>query len=90
MTGPCVPHAFGRIASSVQKALLLLELKNYIELTYNPFTMSQMGDEAAEALVRSSDPEHPANHICTLCAKFYNLGWVQFTFMAATTMPRIV
>ena len=33
----------------------------------------------SEALVRSEDPEHPANHICTLCAKFYNLGWVTGT-----------
>jgi len=31
----------------------------------------------AEALVHSDDPSHPANHICTLCAKFYNLGWVR-------------
>ncbi|KAF5849735.1 hypothetical protein GGP41_005198 [Bipolaris sorokiniana] len=28
-----------------------------------------------EVLVHSDDPSHPANHICTLCAKFYNLGW---------------
>ncbi|KAK0515745.1 hypothetical protein JMJ35_001779 [Cladonia borealis] len=27
-------------------------------------------------LITSSDPEHPANHICTLCRSFYNLGWV--------------
>ncbi|KAL1794619.1 hypothetical protein ACET3X_006435 [Alternaria dauci] len=33
----------------------------------------------AEALVHSDDPSHPANHICTLCAKFYNLGWVTGT-----------
>jgi methylthioribulose-1-phosphate dehydratase len=38
-----------------------------------------MGTNAqnAEALVHSDDPNHPANHICTLCAKFYNLGWVR-------------
>jgi hypothetical protein len=30
----------------------------------------------AEALIRSDDPHHPANHICTLCAHFYTLGWV--------------
>lgn len=32
-----------------------------------------------DALVLSADPEHPANHICTLCAKFYSLGWVTGT-----------
>ncbi|KAL8663923.1 MAG: hypothetical protein Q9202_003472 [Teloschistes flavicans] len=30
-------------------------------------------------LVISSDPEHPANHICTLCRNFYALGWVTGT-----------
>lgn len=30
-------------------------------------------------LVTSSNPEHPANHICTLCRGFYNLGWVTGT-----------
>ena len=27
-------------------------------------------------LIASTDPEHPANYICTLCRSFYNLGWV--------------
>jgi methylthioribulose-1-phosphate dehydratase len=36
-----------------------------------------------EALVHSEDPNHPANHICTLCAKFYTLGWVRPTLLAA-------
>ncbi|KAL8765997.1 MAG: hypothetical protein Q9209_007086 [Squamulea sp. 1 TL-2023] len=30
-------------------------------------------------LITSSDPEHPANHICTLCRNFYTLGWVTGT-----------
>ena len=30
-------------------------------------------------LVVSADSEHPANHICTLCRNFYNLGWVTGT-----------
>ncbi|KAF2835483.1 Methylthioribulose-1-phosphate dehydratase [Patellaria atrata CBS 101060] len=29
----------------------------------------------SEHLVRSEDPQHPANLICTLCRKFYTLGW---------------
>ena len=33
----------------------------------------------AEALVHSSDPFHPANHICELCRNFYALGWVTGT-----------
>jgi len=32
-----------------------------------------------EHLVKSSDPQHPANLICTLCEKFYHLGWVTGT-----------
>ena len=29
--------------------------------------------------IKSDDPQHPANLICTLCRKFYNLGWVTGT-----------
>ena len=29
-----------------------------------------------DELINSSDPEHPANLICTLCRNFYSLGWV--------------
>ena len=32
-----------------------------------------------DALVTSKDPLHPANHICTLCRKFYDHGWVTGT-----------
>ena len=31
---------------------------------------------ANDHLITSNDPEHPANHICTLCRSFYSLGWV--------------
>jgi methylthioribulose-1-phosphate dehydratase len=30
-------------------------------------------------LVQSNDPEHPANLIPALCAKFWTLGWVTGT-----------
>ena len=30
-------------------------------------------------LVQSSDPRHPANHICELCRQFYGHGWVTGT-----------
>jgi methylthioribulose-1-phosphate dehydratase len=32
-----------------------------------------------DALVKSSDPMHPANHICKLCRNFYDHGWVTGT-----------
>ncbi|KAL8737051.1 MAG: hypothetical protein Q9181_002066 [Wetmoreana brouardii] len=35
--------------------------------------------DAMDQLILSSDPEHPANHICTLCRGFYALGWVTGT-----------
>ena len=35
--------------------------------------------QSNDHLINSSDPHHPANHICTLCRNFYNLGWVTGT-----------
>ena len=35
--------------------------------------------QANDQLIISDDPHHPANHICTLCRNFYNLGWVTGT-----------
>ena len=37
-------------------------------------TSSEAADD--EDLTYSIDPDHPANLICTLCRKFYTLGWV--------------
>ena len=37
---------------------------------------SSTGDDE---LITSSDPEHPANLICSLCRNFYHLGWVTGT-----------
>ncbi|KAF8632714.1 hypothetical protein AX17_004770 [Amanita inopinata Kibby_2008] len=36
-------------------------------------------DDTADALVTSSDPNHPANLIPELCRQFYHLGWVTGT-----------
>ncbi|KAK6436883.1 Methylthioribulose-1-phosphate dehydratase [Oleoguttula sp. CCFEE 5521] len=36
-------------------------------------------DVDADALVKSSDPKHPANLICSLCRQFYGHGWVTGT-----------
>ena len=36
-------------------------------------------DVSHDYLIRSEDPQHPANHICTLCRNFYTLGWVTGT-----------
>ncbi|KAK6440211.1 Methylthioribulose-1-phosphate dehydratase [Oleoguttula sp. CCFEE 5521] len=33
----------------------------------------------ADALVKSADPKHPANLICSLCRQFYGHGWVTGT-----------
>jgi len=48
--------------------------------------MSLMASDAADsspannhALVHSDDPDHPANLIPSLCAKFWTLGWVTGT-----------
>lgn len=38
-----------------------------------------ISSESADALVKSSDPEHPANRIAELCRLFYTLGWVTGT-----------
>ena len=35
--------------------------------------------ESPDGLITSTDPQHPANLICTLCRAFYNLGWVTGT-----------
>jgi methylthioribulose-1-phosphate dehydratase len=37
------------------------------------------GISQSESLVLSSDPMHPANHICELCRNFYTFGWVTGT-----------
>lgn len=38
-----------------------------------------MTEADSEALIRSGDPEHPANLIPSLCKLFYDLGWVTGT-----------
>ena len=42
-------------------------------------TAKALPASAAEALVLSSDDQHPANLICILCRNFYSLGWVTGT-----------
>jgi len=37
------------------------------------------GDGTNDHLVQSPDPDHPANLIPSLCAKFWTLGWVTGT-----------
>lgn len=39
----------------------------------------QTPEDGNHQLVQSEDPEHPANLIPSLCAKFWNLGWVTGT-----------
>ncbi len=33
-------------------------------------------ENSNDHLIKSEDPDHPANLICTLCRSFYTLGWV--------------
>lgn len=33
----------------------------------------------ADSLIKSPDPHHPANLICSLCRQFYTFGWVTGT-----------
>ena len=48
--------------------------------TENRSKETQNGDNAdVDALIHSSDPLHPANHISDLCRRFYTLGWVTGT-----------
>lgn len=44
-----------------------------------PETNGQESAQSNDSLILSEDPHHPANHICTLCRNFYNLGWVTGT-----------
>lgn len=39
-------------------------------------TVEASSEANNDELIRSNDPNHPANLICTLCRGFYNLGWV--------------
>jgi hypothetical protein len=39
----------------------------------------ESNDGNNDHLIRSSDPQHPANLIPELCRKFYNWGWVTGT-----------
>lgn len=41
--------------------------------------LSDDSDETKDHLITSTDPDHPANLICTLCRNFYTLGWVTGT-----------
>lgn len=36
-------------------------------------------EQNPDQLITSDNPEHPANLIPSLCAKFWNLGWVTGT-----------
>jgi ribulose-5-phosphate 4-epimerase/fuculose-1-phosphate aldolase len=41
--------------------------------------MSASQNSDADALIKSQDPKHPANLICSLCRQFYTFGWVTGT-----------
>jgi methylthioribulose-1-phosphate dehydratase len=41
--------------------------------------MATTQNSDADALIKSHDPKHPANLICSLCRQFYTFGWVTGT-----------
>ena len=41
--------------------------------------MSATQNSDADALIKSHDPKHPANLICSLCRQYYTFGWVTGT-----------
>ncbi len=47
----------------------------------NLTTSEDIGRGGNDDLVKSSDPDHPANLIPELCRKFYQLGWVTGRFL---------
>lgn len=44
-----------------------------------PPSDSPLRADANDHLVQSNNPDHPANLIPSLCAKFWTLGWVTGT-----------
>jgi hypothetical protein len=54
-------------------SIVLLSYKKF-------FAMAEAATvENPDQLITSTDPEHPANLIPSLCAKFWTLGWVTGT-----------
>lgn len=45
----------------------------------NAATQAEEENHSPDALITSDNPEHPANLIPSLCAKFWTLGWVTGT-----------
>lgn len=63
-------QALDQVVVSVKLASQLL---HSVQTTMSVIVDAVFGNDD---LVLSQDPEHPANHICELCRKFYTLGWV--------------
>lgn len=63
---------------------------NFFTIHGNPGIALTMGINAEDidALIISDDPQHPANHICILCANFYTLGWVHPSLHLSTRAHR--
>jgi hypothetical protein len=48
-------------------------------VTHNENMATTPQNNDADALIKSQDPKHPANLICSLCRQFYTFGWVTGT-----------
>jgi hypothetical protein len=71
----CSSSTSQHIPFSLERTAELLFLLNAEYFLANMATDSPSHDH----LIKSTDSQHPANLICTLCEKFYHLGWVAGT-----------
>ena len=80
----------GRRSAPIRAAKFLVQLHllesspphltSYLPTQKRKDTMATtMPNSDADALIKSHDPKHPANLICSLCRQFYTFGWVTGT-----------
>lgn len=68
----------GRSGRSHSRDMKTTIMANIVQATTNnPPNMASSSSN--DALITSTDPLHPANHICSLCYQFYGHGWVTGT-----------
>jgi hypothetical protein len=81
---PEIPHQSNRSISEVRSLMNYFTYKIKSDPTTPPVTHNENmattpQNNDADALIKSQDPKHPANLICSLCRQFYTFGWVTGT-----------